>query len=289
MALYSFICFLMLLSALLFQTAIALGTVIPTDLFPDHQSNDPTINKVPLRILALGASVTWGIHSSTGNGYRKFLREQLVSQGWEVNMVGSKRNGDMKDNQLEAHSGDTIDMVKAAAASSLTYKPNIVLINAGTNDCRRNIDIPNAGVRMRSLIETLISAEDMDNTLIVLSTLLPSGNRAISSRTPNVNNQYRRLVRTMRREGVSIVLADMDLDGGSGRITYPEDYIANGVTDSTHPSDKGYEKMAAIWDGSIVDASHQGLLVRPAGVEASRGGGNCENSQSGRGGRKGSC
>lgn len=54
--------------------------------------------KVPLRILPLGASITWGYLSSTGNGYRKPLRDKLRFEGWEVNMVGSKSNGDMVDN-----------------------------------------------------------------------------------------------------------------------------------------------------------------------------------------------
>lgn len=54
--------------------------------------------KVPLRILPLGASITWGYLSSTGNGYRKPLRDKLRFEGWEVDMVGSKSNGDMRDN-----------------------------------------------------------------------------------------------------------------------------------------------------------------------------------------------
>lgn len=54
--------------------------------------------KVPLRILPLGASITWGYLSSTGNGYRKPLRDKLRFEGWEVDMVGSKSNGDMVDN-----------------------------------------------------------------------------------------------------------------------------------------------------------------------------------------------
>lgn len=54
--------------------------------------------KVLLRILPLGASITWGLLSSSGNGYRKPLRDKFRFQGWEVNMVGSKDNGTMKDN-----------------------------------------------------------------------------------------------------------------------------------------------------------------------------------------------
>ena len=57
-------------------------------------SND----KAPLRVLPLGASITWGVNSATGNGYRKPLKDQLQSHGWEVDMVGSQKHGTMKDN-----------------------------------------------------------------------------------------------------------------------------------------------------------------------------------------------
>jgi hypothetical protein len=55
-------------------------------------------DKVPLRILPLGASIVFGLLSSSGNGFRKPLRDQLRFEGWEVNMVGTKANDDMTDN-----------------------------------------------------------------------------------------------------------------------------------------------------------------------------------------------
>jgi hypothetical protein len=51
-----------------------------------------------LRILPLGASITQGLESSDGNGYRKLLRQQLRWKGWKVNMVGTKNDGTMSDN-----------------------------------------------------------------------------------------------------------------------------------------------------------------------------------------------
>jgi len=51
-----------------------------------------------LRILPLGASLTFGLFSESGNGYRKALRDQLRFDGWEVDMVGTKSHGNMKDN-----------------------------------------------------------------------------------------------------------------------------------------------------------------------------------------------
>jgi|SRR5687767_13305700 hypothetical protein len=55
-----------------------------------------------LRIMPLGASITAGDPSpptdNSDNGYRKFLRDKLRSEGWKVNMVGNFRRGKMNDN-----------------------------------------------------------------------------------------------------------------------------------------------------------------------------------------------
>jgi len=53
---------------------------------------------VPLRILPLGASITWGQGSSDGNGYRNYLREFLTRTGASVDMVGNVHSGTMEDN-----------------------------------------------------------------------------------------------------------------------------------------------------------------------------------------------
>ena len=50
-----------------------------------------------LRVMPLGASITEGVASSDGNGYRNHVRDVLRFNGWKVNMVGSKQNGRMKD------------------------------------------------------------------------------------------------------------------------------------------------------------------------------------------------
>ncbi|KAL4747888.1 hypothetical protein BDW72DRAFT_196314 [Aspergillus terricola var. indicus] len=206
--------------------------------------------KVPLRILPLGA---WGFLSSTGNGYRKPLRDKLRFEGWEVDMVGSRDNGIMKDNDVEAHSGDLISQVHTAAKNSLAYKPNTVLINAGTNDCDFNVDPANAGERMRDLIETLINAPDMGNTLIVPSTLIPSGSDSLETNRPSVNAQFRALVPDMRdSSNISIVLAEMDpKDSESGDVTFIS------YTNNVHTGEQGFTK-----GGSFSTHNH----CKPEGV-----------------------
>ena len=61
-----------------------------------------------LRLMPLGASITRGDPADPEdpdqNGYRKFLRDRLRFDGWEVNMVGSVSNwGNMNDRVSYTH------------------------------------------------------------------------------------------------------------------------------------------------------------------------------------------
>ncbi|KAL4997574.1 SGNH hydrolase-type esterase domain-containing protein [Aspergillus recurvatus] len=201
-----------------------------------------------LRVMPLGASITVGYKSSDENGYRKYLREQLRYAGWEVDMVGSLANGTMKDNQNEGHFGDTIDHIAEAAVNSTRLQPNLILINAGTNDCIQNVDITDADTRLDALITHLFAS--IPNTTIVLSTLLP--NDFASRAVTRVSQEYRNLVARRRSRGDRIVLAEM-----SYFITDDQ------LVDGTHPSDTGYKEMAAVWWAAIQTAEEEGKLSEP--------------------------
>lgn len=71
-----------------------------------------------LRLMPLGASITEGVGSPDGNGYRKWLRSQLRWKGWKVNMVGSKQNGNMADKDNEGHPRWLITQVHQAFLQS---------------------------------------------------------------------------------------------------------------------------------------------------------------------------
>jgi hypothetical protein len=97
--------------------------------------------KRSLRIMPLGASVTRGEGPPEPyNGYRKPLRDQLRFLGYPVNMIGCLADGDFNDNQHEGHRGALISQVKDAAPCSINEKPNVVLINVGSNDCAQAND-----------------------------------------------------------------------------------------------------------------------------------------------------
>lgn len=188
-----------------------------------------------LRVMPLGASITAGQGSEDDNGYRKFLRDALRADGWKVNMVGNKDYGDMKDNQAAAVPGFTIDQVHGLANDSIKYQPNLVLINAGTNDMVQNKDLGNAPKRMENLLDHLYSS--IPGVTVLLSTLLPSNDDDLGQRTPAYNQALRDIVVKRNEAGQSIVLADMS----DGRID------PNTLPDDIHPDDSGYQIMSDIW------------------------------------------
>ncbi|KAL3474296.1 SGNH hydrolase-type esterase domain-containing protein [Aspergillus californicus] len=207
-----------------------------------------------LRVMPLGASITVGYRSDDGTGYRKSLREQLRFAGWEVDMVGSLKNGTMKDHENEGHYGWRIDAVGRAGLASADMQPNVILINAGTNDAIQNHDIRNAGSRMNTMLDSLYSA--IPNTTIILSTLIP--NTYNERGVEQISRQYRNLAATRRAAGDKLVLAEMSYFIDSSQLV-----------DGTHPDDEGYRQMAAVWWAGIQLAESEGLLQRANTVQRS--------------------
>ncbi|KAL2169063.1 hypothetical protein VTG60DRAFT_6485 [Thermothelomyces hinnuleus] len=255
------------------------------------RASAPLGNGVPLRIMPLGASITFGLKSSDGNGYRAALRDLIVNPPADsygggggqaarrdemfksvrgnstahvsgpnkVNMVGSRQAGTMVDNDVEGWSGYRIEQVhgKAMAAESAPkYKPNVVLINAGTNDATQDFQVATAGERMEAMLRDLWAVSP--RAVVVLSTLLVNQNEAAERNVVAINKQLRDLItRLSDKEGKKIVLAEMHGHGGPG--------LAD-LADGTHPTDEGYRKMANIWYASLRAASDKGWLEAPEPV-----------------------
>ncbi|KAL5362232.1 SGNH hydrolase-type esterase domain-containing protein [Aspergillus floccosus] len=205
-------------------------------------------NRVALRIMPLGASITAGYRSTDGNGYRNYLWEQLRYEGWEVDMVGSLRSGDMQDNENEGHYGYRVDQIAEVVKKSYHFQPNLILINAGTNDALQNHNIDTIGDRMNGLLTQLFDA--VPGTTIIWSTLLQNTRQPINVET--INKQYRKLAAQRRADGDRVVLAEM-----SQFIKFDQ------LKDGTHPLDFGYKEMASVWWAAIETAQQAGMFQKP--------------------------
>ncbi|KAJ5494654.1 CheY-like superfamily [Penicillium fimorum] len=146
----------------------------------------------------------------------------------------------------------------------------ILLIHQIANDCKLQLNIPNAGARICAMIEDILHYDGMEKTTIILSTLIPSSETRTAGNIPAANEQYRNLVTVMRKEGVSIVLAEMNPHSSviaHNLPSWPLDYTTNGKADTMNPNDCDYRTIARIWYDAIGDANDQDLIVK-AGVMA---------------------
>ncbi|KAK4200109.1 family 3 putative carbohydrate esterase [Triangularia verruculosa] len=188
-----------------------------------------------LRVMPLGASITEGVGSSDGHGYRDLVRAQLRAQGWNVNMVGSKQNGRFGDNENEGHPGNTINQVRVEfSKTGKALMPNLVLLNAGTNDCIRQIDTNNAGARLKVLIDDVFNA--IPGVIVIVSTLAPS--RKNDSCSADLSRQYRDLVANTYKGNPRIGMADLYSAININDHLHP---------DGIHPNDAGYAIFTSLW------------------------------------------
>ncbi|KAH6655760.1 carbohydrate esterase family 3 protein [Truncatella angustata] len=212
----------------------------------------PFANNILLRIEPLGASITHGVASSDGNGYRQdLLNIVAATAGNEVRFVGGNPNGTMENNENSGWPGLIIDEVHTKSNNDTAIlRPNLVLINVGTNDALRNIDIPNAGARMQSLINDIYTQSP--RATVILSSLIRNTNSDAQDRGVQINSQYQALVGSLRGQGKPIIWADMQ--GSNGPLA------SDLGPDGTHPLDQGYQKMANIWYSAISQANEADFL-----------------------------
>ncbi|KAJ4296824.1 Glucan endo-1,3-alpha-glucosidase agn1 [Kalmusia sp. IMI 367209] len=153
-------------------------------------------------------------------------------------MVGSQSNqaGSMRDGEHEAVSGARIDEVYKNLDRSSAFKPNVILVNAGTNDCQQNFQLDGAINRLSDLLKK--AWDQSSQATIILSTLVMStneaGNPGIQARVSKYN------------------------EGVRNRFISKDD-----LSDNIHPTNDGYRKMAAVWNEAIERARAQGMLQDP--------------------------
>ncbi|KAL4907191.1 SGNH hydrolase-type esterase domain-containing protein [Aspergillus multicolor] len=223
---------------------------------------------MPLRLMPLGGSITYGVGSPDGNGYRKALYDTLVVRGYMTTMVGSRQSGTMDNNHHEGWRGLRIEQIHAKAKKSITaarlsLSPDVYLVNAGLNDCLQDSRIGSAGARLDALVEDLWAPAAAPvpgaRATVILSTLLVSSDRKVNARVRSVNEQIRDLVKMNRAKGKHILLAEMydGVEKGPGLQDLGDDGI--------HPNAGGYSKMAMVWANSIDVAFKAGMLRSSGG------------------------
>ena len=204
--------------------------------------NHPNAAKLatpPLRVMPLGASVTYGMGSSTANanaGYRGYLQYYFDDAGVSYDMVGSNRRGNQNliDTDNEGHSGYRIDQIASRLTQWLTNNPpDVVTLHIGGNDVFQNYRLAEAPQRLNALIDQ-IRDKSPQGVKIVVFTLLDTSDKNYQQRVHDYNAALRVVVANQFAAHSDVWLAEME-----GMID-----IKTELSDRQHPNAKGYAKMA---------------------------------------------
>jgi lysophospholipase L1-like esterase len=197
-----------------------------------------------ITIMPLGDSITRGSLSTNVNGYRRALKDLLVSSGYDVNFVGSLRDGAFVDNQHEGHSGFLVNQLNVSGYLA-TNPAQIVLLHIGTNNITPDglYTTPN---EVADLLDEIDNWETANNktVIVVLAEIINRLGHTCpnSSETTTFNNNVKAMALNRINDPVKpdrIVIVDMEC---SAELNYNTD-----LADTVHPNDNGYEKMAAKW------------------------------------------
>lgn len=213
-------------------------------------SPPPPPDNVALRIMPLGNSITFGYLSSDGNGYRKALFDTLTSNGTAVQMIGSVQAGNMTNNQNEGHPGATITQIATFANLSLSERPNVILLMAGTNDMAQSLNVSDAPRRLGNLIDQCHAA--CPDSVVLVAQLTPSTYNNTQSNIDLFNPTIPGLVATRVINGVKALAVDMEAFVGTSDLI-----------DGLHPNDVGYQKMATAWISGLKEAEARSWITPP--------------------------
>jgi lysophospholipase L1-like esterase len=179
--------------------------------------------------MPLGDSITYGVGSADGAGYRAGLGRQLSAAGLRVDFVGSRDAGPAgADDDNEGHSGWTISRVARRVDRWLAaYRPDVVLLHIGTNDVRRNGYRAGAARRLGILLNRI--RRDRPAAHLFVAKIAGSRQPGLQRWITAYNTGVARMVAARHDPLLHLV------DHAAVRAPY------------LHPNDAGYAAMAVTW------------------------------------------
>ncbi|PBC71589.1 lysophospholipase L1-like esterase [Streptomyces sp. TLI_235] len=191
-----------------------------------------------LRIMPLGDSITAGVGSTTGDGYRWELARYMVEvqQLYTAAWVGSQTSGTQSNPHHEGHSGWRIDELTSQIDSWMaTYQPDVVLLHAGVNDARQGATEQTMATRMSALLGRILA--DSPTVRVIVGDVMPPWYGTQQDVASVAVQRFDGLLPSVvAAAGPRVTLARM-----SAAVTSSQ------LGDGLHPTDTGYRYMAWVW------------------------------------------
>ena len=202
----------------------------------------------PIRIMPLGDSITYGSSSTgtTGVGYRRPLYQSLVGAGYSVDFVGSQTDPldspQDFDRNHEGHRGWRADAIRANITGWLNSTPaDVVLLHIGTNDITLNQGATSTASEIGQILDLIDDWEEANNEVWVILACIINRNDLWAGTTTTLNGLIQTLANARIAAGDKVVVVNME-----SALSYPGD-----LSDTVHPNDTGYGKMAAVWFAAL--------------------------------------
>ena len=203
--------------------------------------NSLTTNTKKINIMPLGDSITQGIHIDSKNtSYRRELYKILKCNDFEIDFVGSMKNGSISDfdKDHEGHGGWHANQIQDSIYNWLIKNPaDIILLHIGTNDLNKEESPTIIIQEIDQILSEVDRYEEKRNVpvKVVLATLI--NHLLYIEQTQELNNYITELVKNRQINNDLIILADMNKYLKS----------TNYYLDNVHPNELGYKKMAEVW------------------------------------------
>lgn len=251
-----------------------------------------------LKIMAIGDSITDGY--GTDGSYRKFLYHALAEKGVKVDMVGSKGgssaeytdsatgesftyddgNTGYSGYAIQGYSGRSGILETLKSTDCLSEKPDIVLLQIGTNDIIDNHELDKAGERLRELIGYILENIPEDSALFVTTVPDVDPNRSgvydwfgNYRHSPDWQTQYddtsaeKNIHKAVEKYNSDVKAVAEAIGKTDSRVHFAD--VNSAVTnvktqlgDGVHPNNDGYRAMGDYW--AEVIGEYIGVSERPS-------------------------
>jgi lysophospholipase L1-like esterase len=118
----------------------------------------------------------------------------------------------MADKDNQGHPGFTISQIRGVAAQGLAFRPNVVLLHAGTNDLNRgnpaNEPDADAPRRLGLLLDDVLKA--VPNAVVIVAKIIPSRQAGLNANIKTFNNALAGIVAARVSKGSKVSIVDMN-------------------------------------------------------------------------------
>ena len=198
---------------------------------------------VPVKVMALGDSLTVGVGSTRGGGYRAPFWERMRDAGIEVDMVGGKVDGpETFDNRHQGYEQMPLHDLSAGAFDKVrTFAPDYVLLLAGSDEVGTSHFSPHAfAANLDVMLDRIFTAKR--DVKVLISTLPPAKFGKNQGAKRAVNELLRRTVKERSARGQAVYLVDAFAAIDAQRE----------MADAAHPNDAGYERIGEAFADALL-------------------------------------